>query len=105
MAHVQRLPADPALERRGRDNVVQFQRQLESILLREERVHVEDAELGEWRLLDLQNNVFQVQAIALLPGILKNICQEHVFTVFNRIGSAAYQGQQRRDDAPDAFAV
>jgi len=103
--NVQRLALHPALEAGRSDDVVQFHRQGEAVLFGEERVHVEDAQPGEGRLLHLEDHVFQRQVLAAPPGVLEEVGDQHVLAVFDRLDGAPDQCQQRGDDAADLLAV
>ncbi len=102
---VQRLAVEPRLERGRGDDVVLFHRQLEALFLREELVHVEDAQFVKRRLLDLDDDVLQSQALAVLPGVLEDVGDQDVLAILERLHVLADQGQQGLGHAGDALAV
>ena len=83
--HIQRLPLDPHLECRRRQDVIQQHGQLEAVFFGEEGVDVEHAQLGEGRRLGLQDQLAQVEVFPLAPGIFEDVGQQDVLT--ERTGS------------------
>ena len=78
LGNIQRLPFDPGLKRRSRQDVIQQHRQLEALFLREKSVHLENAQLGKRRRLGLQDQFTQVQISTFLPGVFENIGEQDV---------------------------
>ena len=77
--YIKRLALNPGLESRSCQDVIQHHRQLETILLREEGVDLEDTQFLEWWILGLQNELVQSKVTALAPGVFEYIGEQYVF--------------------------
>ena len=104
MVDVERHTLYPRTERRRGDHVIQRNRQREAVLLREERIDVEDAQLTHRRVLDRKDQLGQVEILALTPVVLEDRRQQDMLAAAHWIGCDAHQSQQRADGAADLFA-
>ncbi len=101
---VERLALDPALEVWRRHDVVQLLGQLDAVLLGEDVLDVEHAELPEGGPLHLQNELRHRKVGALLPVVLENVGEQDVLAVLDGPRVDADERQQRRDEPLDALA-
>ena len=91
---VERLAGAPGRECRRSDEAVQLQRELCALLGREERVHLEDAELADRRRLDLAEQGAEVEALARAPRMLDQVGEQHVLAARERVGLDPDQAEQ-----------
>ena len=83
--NIQRLAFDPGLEGRRSQDVIEQHRQAETVLLGEEGVDIEHAQLWEGRRLGLQDQLAQVQVFALAPGVLEDVGEQDVLARAHRV--------------------
>ena len=103
-ADVERVALQPELEAGRGEQVVERQRELEAVLLREEGVEVEHADLGERRLLDLRDQRGEVERLALGPRRAEDAREQDVLAALDRVGVDAEERQQARRDGADLLA-
>ncbi len=101
---VERHALHPELEAGRGEQVVERQSELEAILLRVERVEVEDADLRERRLLDLRDQRRDVESLAIRPGGPEDAREQDVLAALDRVGVDPEQGQEAGRDGADLIA-
>ena len=102
--HVDRVAAQPEVEARRGEQVVDGHRQAEAVLGREERLQVEDADARRPRVLDARDERRQVEALALRPGVLQDRREQDVLAALHRVAGDADQRQQPRRRGRDRVA-
>src|SRR5262249_47811003 len=98
---VERFTVDPGRKARRRQNVVQGAGQLEPVLLRVKRIDVERADLAQRRRLNLGDQLRQVEATTLAPGVQEQLGDQNMFPRLNRVGGNAGQAEQGRGGGVD----
>ncbi len=101
---VHRHAFQPRAEGRRRDDAVERHRQGEALLLREVLIQGEHAQLLEWRLLYLDDDVFQGEVFARPPVVLEDVGEQHMLRVLDRLGGHPGQGEDRGDHARNLLA-
>ena len=93
---VERLAFEPLGEARGGQQPVEPHGQVEALLRREERLEVDDADLGERRRLDLLNQRRQIEVPPLRPGGPEEAGHERVLAAPGRRVDAGEREHARR---------
>ena len=101
---VQRRAAHPRAERRRGEQAVEPHGERGAVLLREELVEVEHAELAQRRGLDQADQRGQVEAGAAAPGVVDQVGQQDVLAAGQRVGVDADEAEQATDEAVDLVA-
>src|SRR5688572_16941079 len=74
-------------------------RQLETILLREDRLYIEDPQFIEGGTLHLLNKLIQCQIDALPPVVLENVRKQQMLAILQGLRLHAHKFQQSRYNA------
>ena len=104
VVHIEGVAFEPGLKSRRRHEAVERHRQLKAVFLREEGIHIENAQLAHRRILDTQNQFRQVEVFLLTPKVFKNCRQQNRFAALDGVGLNTGQAKQRRHRARNAFA-
>ena len=91
---IERLARKPGLKSRRRQQVVDGHREAKAILRGEEALQVHDANLGEWRLLDLRDQAAKVEVLPGTPGVVEDGGEERVFAALDRVCVDADKSQK-----------
>src|SRR5205085_11136640 len=98
---VERNAPSPAGERRRRDEAIQLHRQSEAVLLREERVEIDDAELAQRGLLYLRDQRSQIEIGAHVPCVGNKVGQQDVFAAREWIAVDVDEIEEARHETID----
>ena len=109
LSDIQRVSGQPGFKAGSRQQVVQTQGQLETLLGGIKRLQIHHTDALQRRLLDGSDEPRKVQPPAGTPGLLEDVGYQDVLSVDDRIRIAPHQGQQsgnrRLDPLPEEVGV
>src|SRR5262249_14943438 len=103
LLNIQRFAFQPTGETGRREQVVKGHGEFKAFLGRKERFEVQDANLRQWRRLNLLHQSSDIQIFAGGPLLIENVRDQDVFAALDWIGFNANETEQTSDGSVDPF--